>query len=258
MREHTAREKALFDVRMAVVRRWSERTEGSEETRMLFGRAHIDTKARLALRRQDLFYRAVLVEPTGEVPHHILDDTVWGYFRDEMRISPALFYAKASDQWQGLIGTTSPTDWRRAVYNAETEEIEPSLVSDTDVPGDYDNMPAETVMAFLNAHGGKVVPLDEIPDPYPPLAFADFTINVPSRDGRITTDLEPVGGKPPLAYALTEDPSGVPLILAQDRLIVIANTAQPGTHTAKVRVTDALGATAEATATIIVAEVPGR
>ena len=176
MREHTAREQALFDVRMGVVRRWAERTEGAEETQRLFARAHIDTRARLALRRQDLFYRAVLVEPSGDVPHHILDNVVWGYFRDEMRISPALFYALATEQWEGLIGTTSPTDWRRAVYNSTTGKIDPSLVSDTEVPGDYDNMPAKTIMEFLNASGGRVVPLDEIPDPYPPLSMDDVAL----------------------------------------------------------------------------------
>ena len=253
MRALTDREQALYDVRVGVVAAWAERTESKIHVQRLFGRAPIDDRAKLALKRQDLFYRAVLVEPPGQRVHQLLNDTVWGYFRNEMRIGPALFYEKATSQWETLYSGVLPTDWRRAVENPTTKAIQPEIVSDTLVPGDYRSLDAKVVMEFLEASGGRVMPLSTIPDLYPQLNFRDFSMEMRAgQNTRQTIELEPIGGKPPLTYELVTNPDGANLRLAGDRLILIGTGSTAGTYQAVVRATDSLSATDTATVNITI------
>lgn len=253
MREHTPREQALFDIRVGVVRRWMQRMEDSPAVQRIWSRVSTDTRAKTTLTRQTLFYGAVLVEPSGEVPHHILDDTVWGYFRDEMRVSPGLFYDKYISDWESIYSGVLPTDWRRAILN-DAGNVAPSLVSDTEVPGDYRNVSEKTIMEFMGGSGGRHIPLDEIPNPYPPLSFPDFDMEIRRNSHtRQNLELQSIGGKPPLTYTLITNPTEAPLILNGDNIILNGPTAQQaGVFTGKIRVTDSLGATADAIITITV------
>ena len=258
MREHTPREKALFETRVGSFRRWAQRIEASPAVQLLWRRSHVDDQAALTLKRQDALYRAVLVEPDGDVPHHILDNTVWGYFRNDMAIGPGLFYDMADNTWKTAYSPMLPGDWRRATVNALTGVVEPETVSHPTVPGTYRAVSDKAVQAFLGAAiGGRYVPLSEIPDPYGVLRFPDFEIEVTNGTRtRSNTDLVPItiGGKPPLTYALVEDPAGANVAVVGDNFIVVAQNTQVGAHIAKVRVTDSLGATAEATVTITAIE----
>ena len=253
MRDHTPREQALFEEHMAVLRRWAERVEGSPATQQLWRRAHADTRAALAMKRQDAFYRAFLVEPDGDVPHHLTDDTVWGYFRNDMRVPPSVFYDKATDEWETALTPRLPGDWYRATVDPLTGAVEPEIVRHPTVPGSYNMVSDKAVQAFLGASGGRAVPLDEIPDPYGVLRFPDFSVEVTvgSRT-RSNTELVPItlGGKPPLTYTLEADPDGAAVLLAGNSFIVVASTTQEGVHTARIGVADSLGAKAEAIVTI--------
>lgn len=254
MRTHTPAEKALYDVRVADVRAWAMRVERAIDTRMLFARAHMDRMAMVTRIRQDLIYKVVLVEPTGEVPHHILNDTVWGHLREERRFAPTVFYEKATSQWSTLYGDTLPTDWRRAVL-AANGRIEPSLVSDTLVPGGYRNIADAKVLEFLSVSGGRVIPLDEFYDPYPPLTLGDIPLT--GQIGSVIRyTLAAVGGKPPLVYSKVGEIGDLTTRLNGNDLIVSTSGKTAGDYVGKVRVTDSLGATAEATLTVTLTAPP--
>lgn len=251
MRTLTAREQALYAERLAAVRQWANRMEGAPNTLRLFSRARVDAMAATTRTRQDLVYRAVLVEPVGNVAHHLLTPTVWGYIRDEMRIAPTVFYARATSQWATIYAGGLPADYRRATV-AANGAIEPTLVRDTEIPGGYRNVSDSKVMEFLNASGGRIIPLDEIPDPYPPLSFDDFTVTVPDGEAAFIHKFAPVGGKPPLVYTAVTPPTTVVARVAGNRFIVARGTTPVGTYAGgTVKVTDSLGASATATVTVV-------
>lgn len=257
MRTLTAREQALRDVRYDAIRAWANDVESWPDTQRLFARIPVDAGAKIARTRQDLIYGAAIVEPSGEKAHHLLNDAVWGYFRNEMRIPPTVFYAKRTSQWAGLYAGTLPTDYRRAIVAADGT-IEPELVSDTEIPGDYRNVSDKAIAEFLNASGGMVASLADIPDPYPPLRFDDFAITFATGTRPSPTEMVPIGGKPPLAFEVVEEPANLDAaIVGVDRLAFQRSSAAVGEHTVVVRVTDALGATADATATVTVTAATG-
>ena len=223
MREHTPREKALFETRLAAVRAWSQRIETSPVVQQLWLRSHLDARALLALRRQDALYRAVLVEPTGDVPHHIIGDAVWNHFLNDMRVTPTYFYRFATDQWETLFGELMPSDYRKAVIGP-AGIVEPEIVRDPEIPGAYRTLDNSKVMEFLGASGCRAIPMAEIRNPYPVLDFPDFDREI--RSGartRLNIDLEDlvIGGKPPLTFTLETNPPGVNMAIVNDELLHI-------------------------------------
>ena len=147
--------------------------------------------------------------------------------------------------------------WKRPAISAQGV-LSLETVIDSEVSEQYFNVPGSTVAAFLDCSGGAIIPADVIPDPYPPLTFADFSVAVVAGQmPRVRVDLESIGGRPPLTYSLEDAAAALRMLVAGTEMVVITPAdAAVGEHTARVRVTDSLGATADATATITVTPAP--
>lgn len=255
MRTLTANEQALYDVRLGVLRDWAREIERDPQTIRLHKLALLDERAEMVLRYVADTYKAFLVEPTGDVPHHALNNTTWGFFRTAMRFTPAVLYDK--------IGGDLVTHYDDTLANPQYREgwHYPSIATggavslvratNTEVPEQYFNLGDDKVAVFLDAAGGNVIRENAIPDPYPTLVFDDITLGQLA-GSVIRHSLEAIGGKPSLTYTLVSAVGSLTTTIAGSTLIIVTAGATPGDYAGKIKVTDALGASVEATVTLTI------
>ena len=259
MRALTLHEQLLFDERMAVLGSWADRQESKVTTQRIWSRAAVDDDAKSTLRYFQLLYRAILIEPrVDKLPHHLVTDTDWGYFRESMRLSPAAVYDKLGTELTTLYSRTGlwRSSWYRPVIAADGT-IVMTQTQDEDVPGHYRTLTDRQVLDFLQASGGRIIPLATIPDPYPTLTFEDIELMAEIGTSH-RLDLFTLGGRTPYVVSVEESPGDITIQIISDVLVVsaTAGSLSAGTYVGKIQVTDDRGSIADATLTITLTEAP--
>ena len=249
MRALTSQETLIFNERMGALGRWADFQESKITTQRIWSRASVDDDAKSTLLYFQNFYRAILIEPRGDRnPHHLVTDTAWGYFREAMRLSPATVYDKLGSALTTLYSPTGlwRSSWYRPVIAADGT-IAMTQTPDEDVPGHYRTVTDKQVLDFLQASGGRIIPLETIPDPYPPLTFSDIELTAEiGTSHRI--DLEALGGRTPYTYSVITSPGDIMVRVVSSTLLLSASSGSltPGRYVGTLRATDDRGITADA------------
>ena len=175
-----------------------------------------------------------------------------------MRTTPGILYATLGSEIVTVYDETQASPkyrngWRRPSIDGL------GILSLTRTLGDeiseqYFNVDDDVVAEFLDCSGGSIIPADVIPDPYPPISFADFDIELRSQArtrSNINLVEKVIGGKPPLTFVL-DNPNSVTTTLNGSILITIGTTMSPGVYTMTLTVTDAFSASDTATVTVTI------